>query len=88
MDTYSPIVVTTESEYAGVTEVFPCQAKSPVTKQSYPVTFPFSAMVPQVYSQVSGSPDSGHMQVTWPQFLFNSCRSLFVSAPAMQISWI
>ena len=57
MDTYSPLVVTTEPEYLGVTEVFPYQAKDPVTKQSCPVTFPFSVMVPQVYSQVSGSPD-------------------------------
>ncbi|KAL5471414.1 hypothetical protein EMCRGX_G029530 [Ephydatia muelleri] len=52
MDTYSPLVVTTEPEYLGVTEVFPYQAKDPVTKQSCPVTFPFSVMVPQVYSQL------------------------------------
>ena len=64
MDTYSPIVATDETLYLGITEVFPYQVKDPVARRSYPITFPFSAMVPQIYSQVSGSPDwlcAGHL---------------------------
>ena len=51
VDNYHPMQVETQVEYSEVVDSFPYSSPS-LEESSYPKQFPFSAMVPRVYSEV------------------------------------